>query len=402
MTINLLDILKQIFGGEFTTLASRFLGEPEGSTKSAVTSMLPALLSAMVQKSSTSAGASNLFSAINSSNVDANLPGNLSQIFTGGGNANNLVKAGSGMLGSLLGQKASPLAGALSSMSGISGSSATNLLSLAAPIILGALKKLIGEHGLNTNSLASMLGSQASAVEGALDPRLSQAMGIQLPNVGHAAAAVADTTSTGLGKALRWIIAALVALAALWLYRSCSTDTAQKAAVAAEDAATAAVQASSDGAKSAVATVRSIDLPDGTKLDVPEGGFIDSLVVFVSKPDWGSGKSFAFDALTFETDSATLTSSSTAQLTQLATVLKAFPSVYCSVEGHTDNTGDPAANKKLSEDRAAAVKDALVGMGVEPDHATSVGWGAEKPVASNDTEEGKLQNRRVEITLTKK
>jgi outer membrane protein OmpA-like peptidoglycan-associated protein len=402
MNINLLDILKQIFGGEFTTLASRFLGESEANTKTAVTSMLPALLGAIVQKGSTPNGASSLFSAIDNPQVDASLAGNISRILGGGGNASSLVNTGSGMLSSLLGPKASPLAGALSSMSGISGASATSLLSLALPLILGALKKLVGEHGLNANSLTSLLGSQTKTLEGALDPRLSQAMGIKLPSVGRAATAVAETTSAGPGKVLPWIIAALVGLTAFWLYRSCSTDTAQKTADAAKAAATTAVQTSSDAAKAAVAAIRSIDLPDGVKLDVPQGGFIDSLVAFVSKPDWVSGKSFAFDALTFETDSATLTPASAAQLTQFATVLKAFPAIYVSVQGHTDNTGDPDANKKLSEDRAAAVEAALVGMGMSPERVTSVGWGAEKPIASNDTEAGKLQNRRVEITLTKK
>jgi Outer membrane protein and related peptidoglycan-associated (lipo)proteins len=83
-------------------------------------------------------------------------------------------------------------------------------------------------------------------------------------------------------------------------------------------------------------------------------------------------------------------------------VLKAFPSTNVSVEGHTDNTGEPAVNKKLSEDRAASVKAALIDKGVPADQVTSVGCGAEKPVASNDTEQGRLKNRRVEITLQKK
>jgi K(+)-stimulated pyrophosphate-energized sodium pump len=122
----------------------------------------------------------------------------------------------------------------------------------------------------------------------------------------------------------------------------------------------------------------------------------------LSNPNWAPGKSFAFDEVTFETDSAALTPDSADQIAQLATVLKAYPSVNVSVEGHTDNTGDPAVNKKLSEDRAASVKAALINQGIPADQVTSVGWGAEKPVASNDTEEGKLKNRRVEITLQKK
>jgi OmpA-OmpF porin, OOP family len=68
-----------------------------------------------------------------------------------------------------------------------------------------------------------------------------------------------------------------------------------------------AAQNTTGAAKSAVAALRSISLPNGLKIDAPQGGFIDSLVVFLSKPDWAPGKSFAFDEITFETDSAALT-----------------------------------------------------------------------------------------------
>jgi outer membrane protein OmpA-like peptidoglycan-associated protein len=72
-----------------------------------------------------------------------------------------------------------------------------------------------------------------------------------------------------------------------------------------------------------------------------------------------------------------------------------------SVRGHTDNTGDPAANKKLSADRAAAVKGALVGQGIPATQIASEGHGPEQPIASNDTEEGRARNRRVELVVTK-
>ena len=111
-------------------------------------------------------------SALNSPHVDANLPGKISELFaTGGGN--QLVSAGSGLLSSLLGQKANSLSGALSSMSGISGTSATSLIAMAAPMIMGVLKKVVGEQGLNANGLMSLLGNQTPMLQNAIDPRLS-------------------------------------------------------------------------------------------------------------------------------------------------------------------------------------------------------------------------------------
>jgi hypothetical protein len=133
--MDLLEILKQIFGGNFAAFASRFLGESESNTKSAITSMLPALLGSIVQKGSTPGGASALLNALNSPQVDANLPGKISELFaTGGGN--QLVNAGSGLLSSLLGSKANSLTSALSSMSGISGTSANSLVAMAVPIVM--------------------------------------------------------------------------------------------------------------------------------------------------------------------------------------------------------------------------------------------------------------------------
>jgi outer membrane protein OmpA-like peptidoglycan-associated protein len=76
-------------------------------------------------------------------------------------------------------------------------------------------------------------------------------------------------------------------------------------------------------------------------------------------------------------------------------VLKAFPR-RDRVEGHTDNTGDAAMNKTLSVERAAAVEKALEGLGVDEARITSAGYGPGKPIASNDTEDGRAQNRRVE------
>ena len=227
-------------------------------------------------------------------------------------------------------------------------------------------------------------------------------MGLSLPGVGRAATAAVDTASSGLNKAIPLIILILAGLLGFWLLRTCSSEKARRVAEETKSATTAAVQNTTEAAKSAVAAMRSINLPSGMKIDAPQGGFIDSLVTFVSNPSWAPGKSFAFDQITFETDSAALTPDSADQIAQLATVLKEYPSINVSVEGHTDNIGDPAVNKKLSEDRAASVKAALIDKGVPADRVSSMGWGAEKPVASNDTEEGKLKNRRVEITLQKK
>jgi K(+)-stimulated pyrophosphate-energized sodium pump len=82
--------------------------------------------------------------------------------------------------------------------------------------------------------------------------------------------------------------------------------------------------------------------------------------------------------------------------------LKAYPNAQVQLSGYTDNTGDATANQTLSQQRADAVKASLVNSGVGGDRITTAGYGQDKPIASNDTEEGKAQNRRLEMTVTQK
>ena len=88
-------------------------------------------------------------------------------------------------------------------------------------------------------------------------------------------------------------------------------------------------------------------------------------------------------------------------LQSIVAILKEYPSSNFSIEGHTDSDGKDAANQKLSEDRAAAVKNYLIENGVEASRLTSAGFGETMPIASNKTKAGKAQNRRVEVKLTK-
>ena len=82
---------------------------------------------------------------------------------------------------------------------------------------------------------------------------------------------------------------------------------------------------------------------------------------------------------------------------QIVALLKENPDLKVSIEGHTDNAGQPAANKILSEQRARSVMNAVVKGGVDAARISAVGWGQERPIADNRSEEGRAKNRRVEI-----
>ena len=114
---------------------------------------------------------------------------------------------------------------------------------------------------------------------------------------------------------------------------------------------------------------------------------IEKLKIQARSVFFNSGKS------TFKTgDAATITS-----LDAMREILRNYPNAKFSIEGHTDSDGSNAFNQKLSEDRANAVRNALIEKGVKADNLTAVGFGESKPIATNKTAAGKAQNRRTEV-----
>lgn len=99
----------------------------------------------------------------------------------------------------------------------------------------------------------------------------------------------------------------------------------------------------------------------------------------------------------FDTDKATIKPESQAIVEQIAALLKENPGLKVSIEGHTDGTGTAERNRALSRERAEAVRAAVAAQGVPAGRMEAKGWGPDKPVADNRTEEGKAKNRRVEI-----
>jgi OmpA-OmpF porin, OOP family len=97
----------------------------------------------------------------------------------------------------------------------------------------------------------------------------------------------------------------------------------------------------------------------------------------------------------FELNSATLSPECYNKLDRLITILNNHPEIKLIIEGHTDSTGNAQANKKLSQDRVSSVKEYLVSQGIPRDRLTPIGYGEEKPLYDNATEEGRRKNRRV-------
>lgn len=112
------------------------------------------------------------------------------------------------------------------------------------------------------------------------------------------------------------------------------------------------------------------------------------------------GKSVLY--INFDTDKADLTTEGNEVVQQIAAALKKESALTISIEGHTDNTGDASHNITLSEQRANAVLKAMIADGIESARLSAKGYGAEKPLVNNDSDENKAKNRRVELLRTNK
>jgi outer membrane protein OmpA-like peptidoglycan-associated protein len=114
------------------------------------------------------------------------------------------------------------------------------------------------------------------------------------------------------------------------------------------------------------------------------------------------GQSIRLNNIFFEFAKATLTDESSHELDRILPYFKKFPNLKIEISGHTDAVGSDEANQILSEDRANAVREYLIRKGIRIDKIEAVGYGESVPVATNDTDEGRQLNRRVEFKVLEK
>jgi len=106
------------------------------------------------------------------------------------------------------------------------------------------------------------------------------------------------------------------------------------------------------------------------------------------------------NAVRFDTNKSTLTSTAQQNLDKLVPVFKEYPNTNIQIFGYTDSTGAAEYNLTLSDQRAASVRNYLVNKGIASSRFTTEGMGIADPIATNETAEGRSQNRRVEFAIT--
>jgi outer membrane protein OmpA-like peptidoglycan-associated protein len=278
------------------------------------------------------------------------------------------------------------------------------IMMTGAPMVMAALAEKAQADSLSASSLGAMLISEL--------PRL-RAFSTTPASARANTAAVVDETQGPAG----WLwpvllFGALLIAGLVWYFSQTNgegkmNDTASQTATTLTSSASKAGSAVADATNNAAAALGSFfrrKLPGGTELNIPENGIENKLIAFIEDPSRPVDKTtwFDFDRLLFATGSATLEASSNEQLINVADIMRAYPKVSIRIGGYTDNTGDPSANQKLSEDRANNVMNELTKLGVEPSRMDAKGYGDEHPVASNETAEGRARNRRISLRVVDK
>ena len=140
-------------------------------------------------------------------------------------------------------------------------------------------------------------------------------------------------------------------------------------------------------------------LPELKKIAVPESFSYEVFSLDFALNKVTVGKKVVLNNILFGVGNAVLTASSSQELDRLVTILQENPLMKIEISGHTDNTGNPVVNARLSTERARAVVDYVVSGGIDQNRLTYMGYGSEEPIADNATEAGRVMNRRVEFKI---
>lgn len=424
MTTNLISQLSREFGGDAINKISGALGEDSSRTQAAMDGTLQALVGALVNKGSTRDGASDLLDLLKRNNLDGTRFTNVASAISGPDGISRLVETGGPLLNSVLGSRANSVIDWVASLGGIKKSSATSMLSLALPVVLGQIGRLVSGSGWNVSNLMNLLNDQKSYLRN-MPTGLTNALGYggtewtgerERERERRAAPSYVsepvrrEREGTAWWK---WALPLLALLALGWLLSRLFTGRERQVQTSiAVPTATATLRVEATPTITPIAAPIRPDLgafidkrlPDGTMLRIPANGVESKLLVFIEDPTKRADREtwFSFDRLEFETDSANLKPGSAEQLRNIAEIMKAYPNVNVKIGGYTDNVGDDAYNMKLSQERANRTMSELARLGVNQSRMTAEGYGEQSPVADNATEEGRQRNRRIDIRVTKK
>jgi len=391
MAATLVSDLSDLFQGQALSQAATELGESEGSVMRGFQTASAAILGGLAGKAGQTGSLRQIFELVTGPMNDSSVLSNIRGLFSKsvGSTPDGL---GSRFLSMLFGGNQSQVAEKVGLASGLKPSSASALMTFAAPMVLGLLGRRVSEGHMDMSSFSNFLQRERSGISSMIPAGLSNILGTP-------AAAAADVSqavrSANPGRWL-WPAIALAAVIGLIWYFGLGRQQASNVVGQAGQQVRSAAQNVTGFLKTSLA--------NGIELNIPQNGMESRLLAFLKDPSQPLSKTtwFEFDRLTFETNAATLRPESQEQLRNVAGILQAYPTMGVKIGGYTDDTGDPAANVQLSQQRADSVMQQLTGMGISADRLQAEGYGAQYPVADNSTEAGRAKNRRIALQVTQR
>jgi outer membrane protein OmpA-like peptidoglycan-associated protein len=309
----------------------------------------------------------------------------------------SLLSSGQKLLSLAFGGHQSSIIDAIGGSSGLRPGIVTGLMSMAAPMMMSALGRLVRNDRMNPAGLGSLLASESEGVRDLLPAGISNMINatpatvtpstrpIALGAIPEVEALPEEPTiePTAKSRGSWWLIPLLLLPALIyWGYRARHPVIP----VAPQN----------------LVVVRTV--PRNVVVNIPTNGAEARLLAFIRDPSKGVEPPtwFDFDQFSFNTNSATLRPESQRQLRNIALILRAYPNVHIQIGAFSDNSGNAQHNLKLSQDRANGVMARLVALGISPDRMEAQGYGEQSPVADNSTAEGRAKNRRASIRVTQK
>jgi OmpA-OmpF porin, OOP family len=381
-------------------IASRF-GQSEEAVAEGLESSMACLLGALGNKAGDTTFMSGLFKLVSQapSNINvSDLMGAVTDPSRASSATSSLLSSGQKLLSLVFGGGQSSIIDAIGGSSGLRPGMVTGLMSMAAPMMMSALGRLVRNDRMNPAGLGSLLASESEGVRDLLPAGVSNMINaapatvtpstrpIALGAIPEVEALPEEPTiepPTAKSRGFWWLIPLLLLPALIyWGYRARHPVIP----VAPQN----------------LVIVRTV--PRNVFVNIPTNGAEARFLAFIRDPSKGVEPPtwFDFDQLLFNTDSATLRPESQRQLRNIALILRAYPNVRLQIGGFSDNSGNAPHNLKLSQDRANGVMAQLVALGISPDRLEAQGYGEQSPLMDNSTAVGRAKNRRASIRVTQK
>lgn len=411
----LLDDAGQLATPALLSGAAATLGEPEQSVARGMNAGMTSLFAGLVNKTADPSALQQIFSLATDPANDGSIlenPAGLVDSISGGARS-PIVVLGERFTSATFGGRSAAVNDVIARSSGLRAGAVASIFRLAAPLVLGLIGRRVRDAGLDAAGFASLLRNERSSILNAAPPGLTEALRPER-EVTLKAERLRDTTEREPAARTRtgapvteapvteapvaeehrkrkvWpLVAALGVFALIWAFWPRSNRTEEEVVVAPVVGATSTI-----GGEVAPSPLTS-RLPNGEDLNLRENGMESQLLVFIRDPARTARDTtwFEFDQLTFDSNSSNLSAESNEQLRNVSRILQAYPNVALKIGAFTDTVGDAKANQRLSQQRAYAVRAALVSSGVNGKRLKAEGYGEKHPAADN---------RRVALLVTKK